>query len=167
MQRVEKIIEVNAPLRAVYNQWTQFEEFPRFMPGVKAVRQIDETHVHWTARFWGGIDEEWDAEITEQEPDKRISWKSVSGAPNAGTVRFERLDDSHTRVHLVMAYDPDGFVENVGDMLGLVNAQVQQCVSGFKEFIESRGAETGAWRGEVHHSERQPERLPGTTKRSN
>ena len=108
------------------------------MPGVKAVTQIDDTHVHWNARFWGGIDQEWDAEITEQEPDKRISWKSISGAENAGTVRFEPLDAEHTRVRLVMAYDPEGFVENAGDMLGVMEAQVQQAVMGFKRFIEDR-----------------------------
>ena len=152
MQRVEKSIDVDAPLRAVYNQWTQFEDFPRFMPGVTSVTQTDDTHLHWTARFWGGVDEQWDSEITEQEPDKRISWKSISGTANAGTVRFEPIDEDHTRVHLVMAYDPEGFIENAGDMLGLVNAQVQQAVNGFKEFIESRGVETGAWRGEVHDS---------------
>jgi len=161
MQRVEKVIDVNAPVRAVYNQWTQFEEFPRFMPGVKAVRQIDDTHVRWIARFWGGIDEEWDAEITEQEPDKRISWKSTSGATNAGTIRFEPIDPEHTRVRLIMAYDPEGFVEHAGDMLGVMETRVQQAVSGFKEFIETRGAETGAWRGEVHDSIQQP-KMPGT-----
>jgi uncharacterized membrane protein len=152
MQRIEKTVDVNAPLRAVYNQWTQFEDFPRFMPNVRAVRQIDDTHLHWTARFWGGVEEEWDAEITEQEPDERISWKSLSGTPNAGTIRFEPLDDSHTRVRLVMAYDPEGFVENAGDAIGLVEGAVQQAVRGFKEFIEERREETGAWRGEVHDS---------------
>jgi len=158
MQRIEKTVDVNAPLRAVYNQWTQFEDFPRFMPGVTAVRQTDDTHVRWSARFWSGIDEEWDAEITEQEPDKRISWKSVSGTPNSGTVRFEPLDDSHTRVRLVMAYQPQGFVENAGDMIGLVEGKVQQAMRGFKDFIEERRTETGAWRGEVHDSTPQPRR---------
>ena len=90
MERVEKTIEVDCPVRTVYNQWTQFEEFPRFMDGVEEVRQLDDTHVHWRAQLWGKS-KEWDAEITEQEPDKRISWRSVSGAPNAGTVRFEPL----------------------------------------------------------------------------
>ena len=165
MQRVEKIIDVNAPLRKVYNQWTQFEDFPQFMPAVKAVKQIDDTHLHWNARFWGGIDQEWDAEITEQEPDVRISWKSISGATNAGTVRFEPLDADHTRVRLIMAYDPEGFVENAGDMLGMFEAQVQQAVTGFKQFIEERRQETGAWRGEVHDSTPEPERLPGTVPR--
>jgi uncharacterized membrane protein len=155
MQSVEKEVEVNAPIRAVYNQWTQFEDFPRFMPPVKAVTQIDDTHVHFNARFWGGIDQEWDAEITEQEPDKRISWRSTTGTRNAGTVRFYRLEDNRTRVRLTMAYDPEGVVENLGDKLGILSSQVQQAVEGFKHFIEGRGDATGAWRGQVHGSHAQ------------
>lgn len=151
MEHVEKIVEVNCPIRTVYNQWTQFEDFPHFMDGVKEVRQLDDTHVHWRADIWGK-DKEWDAEITEQEPDKRISWKSVSGAPNAGTVRFEPIDADHTRVRLVMAYEPEGAMENVGDAMGLFSARVENSVRDFKKFIESRGQETGAWRGEVDKS---------------
>ena len=151
MEQVEKIVEVNCPISTVYNQWTQFEDFPQFMDGVKEVRQLDDTHVHWRAEIWGK-DKEWDAEITEQEPDKRISWKSVSGAPNAGTVRFEPLGADRTRVRLVMAYEPEGAVENVGDAMGLFSARVENSVRDFKKFIESRGQETGAWRGEVDKS---------------
>ncbi|MFO1502678.1 MAG: SRPBCC family protein [Steroidobacteraceae bacterium] len=156
MQSVEKEIEVNAPLQAVYNQWTQFEEFPLFMPPVKAVTQIDDTHLHWSARLWGGIDQEWDAEITEQEPDKRISWRSTTGTRNAGTVRFHPVDANRTRVRLTMAYDPEGVVENLGDKLGILSTHVKQAVEGFKEFIEQRGESTGAWRGQVHDSQTQP-----------
>ncbi len=148
MQQVEKVVEVNRPVRTVYNQWTQFEEFPRFMAGVKEVRQLDETHVRWRAQIWGK-EEEWDAEITEQEPDKRISWKSVSGAPNAGTVRFEPIAPDRTRVRLVMAYEPQDVAEKAGDALGVFSARVQNSVEDFKEYIESRGQESGAWRGEV------------------
>jgi uncharacterized membrane protein len=151
MEHVEKFVEVNCPIRTVYNQWTQFEEFPRFMAGVKEVRQIDDTHVHWRAEIWGK-EKEWDAEITEQEPDKRISWKSVSGAGNAGTVRFEPLGADRTRVRLVMAYEPEGAVENIGDAVGIFSARVQNTVEDFKKFIENRGQETGAWRGEVDNS---------------
>jgi uncharacterized membrane protein len=153
MEHVEKTVEVNRPVSTVYNQWTQFEDFPYFMEGVKEVRQLDDTHLHWRAMIWGK-EKEWDAEITEQEPDARISWKSVSGAPNAGTVRFEPLGAESTRVRLVMAYDPDGAVENVGDALGLFSARVQQSVDDFKKFIETRTDETGAWRGAVSDSER-------------
>jgi uncharacterized membrane protein len=151
MEQVEKTIEVNCPISTVYNQWTQFEDFPRFMAGVKEVRQLDDTHVHWRAEIWGK-EKQWDAEITEQEPDKRISWKSISGAPNAGTVRFEPLADNRTRVRLVMAYEPEGAVENMGDAMGIVSARVESTVQDFKKFIESRGQETGAWRGEVDKS---------------
>jgi uncharacterized membrane protein len=151
MEQVEKSVEVNCPISTVYNQWTQFEDFPRFMAGVKEVRQIDDTHVHWHAEIWGK-DKEWDAEITEQEPDKRISWKSISGAPNAGTVRFEPLSADRTRVRLVMAYEPEGAVENMGDAIGVVSSRVENTVQDFKKFIESRGRETGAWRGEVDDS---------------
>jgi uncharacterized membrane protein len=118
---------------------------------VKEVRQLDDTHVHWHAEIWGK-DKEWDAEITEQEPDKRISWKSISGAPNAGTVRFEPLSADRTRVRLVMAYEPEGAVENAGDALGIFSQRVESTVKDFKEYIESRGSETGGWRGEVHKS---------------
>jgi uncharacterized membrane protein len=123
------------------------------MAGVKEVRQLDDTHVHWHAEIWGK-DKEWDAEITEQEPDKRISWKSVSGAPNAGTVRFEPLGEERTRVRLVMAYDPEDVVEKAGDALGIFSSRVEHTVEEFKRFIESRGQETGAWRGEVDDSRR-------------
>lgn len=148
MERIEKTIEVDRPVRTVYNQWTQFEDFPKFMAGVKEVRQLDETHLHWSAEVWGK-DKEWDAEITEQEPDKRISWQSVGGTRNAGTVRFEPLGADRTLVRLVMSYEPEGMMEDVGSALGAMRGQVEKSVRDFKEFIEERGTETGAWRGEV------------------
>ena len=156
MDRVESIIDVECPVRTVYNQWTQFEEFPRFMAGVTEVRQLDDTHVHWTADIWGK-QKEWDAEITEQEPDKRISWRSVSGAANAGTVRFEPLGPSRTRVRLVMAYEPETPMEHIGDALGALTARVHRTVEEFKKFIEGRGQETGGWRGHVVDGEPQPQ----------
>jgi ribosome-associated toxin RatA of RatAB toxin-antitoxin module len=154
MERIEKSIDVGCPVRTVYNQWTQFEDFPKFMDGVKDVRQVDDTHVHWHAEVWGK-DKEWDAEITEQVPDERISWRSVSGALNAGTVRFEPLGPDRTRVRLVMAYEPEGAIENIGDALGVMSGRVEHTVKDFKKFIEQRGQETGAWRGEVHDSKKQ------------
>jgi uncharacterized membrane protein len=154
MERIEKSVEVKAPVNAVYNQWTQFEEFPRFMAGVKEVKQLDDTHVHWHAEIWGK-DKEWDAEITEQVPDQRISWRSISGdAPNAGSVRFEPVGPDRTRVNLTMEYEPQGVIENVGDKLGVMSARVQNTVEDFKTFIENRGRETGGWRGEVHGGQR-------------
>jgi uncharacterized membrane protein len=154
MERIEKSVEVKAPVKAVYNQWTQFEEFPRFMAGVKEVKQLDDTHVHWHAEIWGK-DKEWDAQITEQVPDQRISWRSISGdAPNAGSVRFEPVGPDRTRVNLTMEYEPQGVIENVGDKLGVMSARVQNTVEDFKKFIENRGRETGGWRGEVHGGQR-------------
>ena len=154
MEQIEKSIEVRCPVSTVYNQWTQFEEFPRFMAGVKEVKQIDDTHLHWHAEIWGK-DKEWDAEIIEQVPDQRIAWRSTSGdAPNAGTVRFEPVAPDRTRVRLTMEYEPQGLVENLGDKLGVLSARVQNTVEDFKKFIESRSSETGAWRGEVRGGQR-------------
>ena len=148
MASVEKHIDVNVPVRTAYNQWTQFEDFPHFMEGVKEVRQLNDTHLHWRATI-GGKEEEWDAAITEQTPDERIAWRNTSGAENAGVVTFHRLGDSQTRVMLQLEYDPDGFVEHVGDALGIVSRRVEGDMKRFKEFIESGGHATGAWRGEV------------------
>ena len=149
MSVIEKSIEINVPVRAAYNQWTQFEEFPKFMEGVKQVKQIDDTHLHWKADI-GGKEKEWNAEITEQIPDKRIAWRSHDGAMNAGVVTFHRLSDSKSKVMLQMEYDPHGFVENVGDAVGVVSQRVLGDLERFKRYIESRGGqETGAWRGSV------------------
>ncbi len=148
MARVEKSIEISAPVNTVYNQWTQFEEFPNFMEGVREVRQLDDTHLQWHAQI-AGRDVEWRTEITEQIPDKRIAWRSTSGATNAGTVDFHRIDDHRTLVSLIMDYEPEGAVENVGDALGVFSRRIEGDLQRFKEFIESRGRETGAWRGEV------------------
>ena len=148
MSIIEKSIEVNVPLRTAYNQWTQFEEFPRFMDGVKEVTQLDDTHLHWKAEI-AGQDKEWDAEITEQTPDQRIAWTSRGGAINGGVVTFHRLSDVTSKVMLQLKYDLQGFVENVGDALGVVSSRVQGDLERFREFIEKRGRETGAWRGQV------------------
>jgi carbon monoxide dehydrogenase subunit G len=148
MARVEKSVEVNCPVRTVYNQWTQFEDFPRFMEGVEEVRQLDETHLHWRAKI-GGKEKEWDAEIVEQVPDRRIAWRSTGGAPNAGTVEFEPEGSDRTRVKLAMDYEPEGAVEKVGDAVGVPSRRIEEDLERFKQFIESRGSETGQWRGEV------------------
>ena len=148
MSTIEQSIDVNVPVRTAYNQWTQFEEFPQFMEGVEAVRQLDNQRLHWRANVGGKV-EEWDAVITEQHPDERIAWKNTTGASNAGVVTFHRLSDTTTRVMLQLEYDPQGVVENVGDMLGVVSRRVANDLERFKEFIEARGQETGAWRGEV------------------
>ena len=148
MSTIEKSIEVNVPVRTAYNQWTQFEEFPRFMEGVKEVNQLDDTHLHWKAAI-AGQEKEWDAEITEQTPDQRIAWTSRGGAINGGVVTFHRLSDARSKVMLQLEYAPQGVAENVGDALGVVSLRVQGDLERFKVFIEKRGRETGAWRGQV------------------
>ena len=152
MATIEQSIEVDAPLRAVYNQWTQFEDFPRFMEGVKEVHQLDDSRLHWRAVI-AGKEKEWDAEIVEQRPDERIAWTSRGGAWNSGAVTFHRLDDWRTKVMLQVDYDPQGVVENVADALGVVSVRVKGDLERFKEFIERRGRETGAWRGEIQHGQ--------------
>jgi uncharacterized membrane protein len=152
MAKIEKSIDVKVPVRTAYDQWTQFEEFPRFMEGVEEVRQLDDKRLHWRAKV-GGKEEEWDAEITEQLPDERVAWRSTSGAENAGVVTFHHIDANTTRVMLQLEYDPEGVVENVGDALGVVSRRVEGDLKRFKEFIEGRGTETGAWRGEIRRPE--------------
>ena len=141
-------IEVDAPLQAVYNQWTQFEEFPRFMGGVVEVCQLDEKRAHWRTNI-GGKEKEFDTEITEQIPDKRIAWRSVLGAAHAGVVTFHPLSDRQTRIMLQMEYEPDGMVEDAADALGIVTRRIEKDLERFKEFIESHRSETGAWRGKI------------------
>lgn len=153
METVTKSVDVNLPVRQVYNQWTQFEEFPRFMEDVTEVRQITDTELEWHAEI-AGKDETWTANITEQTPDQRIAWTSTSGPHNAGVVTFHKLDDSTTRVTLQMEYEPQDAAEKAGDVLGMLDRRVDQDLAGFKQFIESRGQETGAWRGEVRQEHR-------------
>ena len=148
MSVIEKSIELNVPVRTAYNQWTQFEEFPKFMEGVRQVQQIDDKHLHWKATI-AGKEEEWDAEITEQVPDQRIVWKSQQGALNAGRVMFQSMSNDTSRIMLHVDYDPQGIVENMGDAAGMVTQRVEGDLKRFKDFIESRGQETGAWRGTV------------------
>jgi uncharacterized membrane protein len=141
-------IDVNVSVSTAYNQWTQFESFPQFMEGVESVVQKDDTTLRWKAKV-AGRETEWDARITEQIPDVRIAWRSISGQPNGGAVDFHRIDDRTTRVVLVMETEPQGVVESVGDALGLLGRRIEKDLERFKEFIEKRGSETGAWRGEV------------------
>jgi uncharacterized membrane protein len=148
MASVVESIDVKVPVSTAYNQWTQFEDFPHFMEGVRSVTQIDDTHLRWVAEV-GGQDKEWVAEISEQKPDERVAWNATAGAENAGVVTFHRIDDETSRVTLQMDVDPAGFVENVGTALGFLDRRVKGDLERFKEFIESRGSETGAWRGEV------------------
>ncbi|GAC1332223.1 MAG: SRPBCC family protein [Candidatus Dormibacteria bacterium] len=151
MAEVEKSIEVDAPISTVYNQWTQFETFPEFMEGIESVKQLEDSKLHWTAKI-AGKEKQWDAVITQQEPDRRVAWRAVEGADNAGDVQFESAAEGRTRIKLHLVYDPEGVVENVGDALGVVSRRVEGDLERFKKFIESRGGETGAFRGEIHQA---------------
>lgn len=140
MAKVEKFIDVNVPVQSCYNQWTQFEEFPRFMEGVREVRQLDDRRLYWRAEI-AGKEKEWNAEISDQVPDQRVAWHSTSGAQNAGRVTFQNLGGNKTRVTLQIDYVPEGLVENVGGALGVVSQRVERDLERFKEFIEARGAD--------------------------
>jgi uncharacterized membrane protein len=148
MKTLEHTIEVEAPVSATYNQWTQFEEFPRFMEGVESVTQVDDAHVHWVAEV-AGKRTEWDAEITHQVPDREIAWIGLGDPDNRGRVVFDG-EDGRTKVTMMLDYEPRGAVEQIGDKLGLVRRRVEGDMKRFKEFIEARGRETGGWRGEIH-----------------
>ncbi len=148
MPTVEKSVEINAPVSSVYNQWTQFEDFPHFMEGVTEVHQVDDTRLVWHANI-AGQDESWEAEITEQIPEKRVAWRNRTGAINSGVVTFHHIDDQTSRVMLQMDYEPSGFTESIGDALGFMTRRVEGDLERFKEFIENRPQETGAWRGQV------------------
>jgi uncharacterized membrane protein len=152
MATYEEGIKVGVPARTAYNQWTQFEDFPLFMEGVMEVRQITDTLTHWVVEV-GGVRREFDAEITQQEPDLRIAWHSVDGPKHAGVVTFHPLgDDDQSKVMLQMELDPEGFVEKAGDALGFVKRRVAGDLERFKQFMEAREVPTGAWRGEVPRS---------------
>ena len=148
MAKAEHSVDVHAPVREVYNQWTQFELFPQFMEGVEQVTQLDAKHLHWKARI-GGKAQEWDAEITEQLPDQRIAWHSVSGDMNAGVVTFHRISEDTTRIMLQLEYEPQGVVENAGAALGIVDHRVKGDLDRFKDLIERQGQATSGWRGTI------------------
>jgi uncharacterized membrane protein len=154
MERMEHSEIIDRPLSTVYNQWTQAEEFPRFMEGVKSVRQLDNTHQEWHAEI-AGKDVHWQAEIIDQVPDQRIVWRSTSGVKNGGMVQFKEVEPGRTEVTLVMEYEPEGAVQKIGDAVGVPDARVKGDLKRFKEYIESQPAETGAWRGEVHRGQEQ------------
>jgi uncharacterized membrane protein len=150
---VEKSIEIEVPVRTAYNQWTQFEEFPRFMEGVESVTQLDDTHLRWVAEI-GGKREEWTAEITEQHPDERVAWRAIEGKGNSGVVTFHHLGEGRCRVTVQMEWETEGLREQLGSALGADERRVGGDLERFKEMIEARGVETGAWRGEVEHGSR-------------
>lgn len=152
MSTIEESIEVEVPVRTAYNQWTQFEEFPRFMEGVEEIRQLSDTRMHWKTKI-AGVEREFDAEVTEQHPDHRIAWRSVDGPSHSGVVTFHRLSDDKSRIMLQLDSEPEGAVEKVGDAVGILKRRVRADLQRFKEMIESRSSETGAWRGNVESPE--------------
>jgi uncharacterized membrane protein len=148
---IEQSIEVEVPVRTAYNQWTQFEEFPQFMEGVEQVQQLTDDRLHWVAEF-AGKRHEWDAKITEQKPDERVAWTSTEGKENGGAVTFHRLEDNRTKIMVQMDYETEGVIEGIGSALGFDDRRVKGDLERFKELIERRGHETGAWRGEIDQS---------------
>jgi uncharacterized protein (TIGR02271 family) len=155
-------IEVNAPLKAVYNQWTQFEEFPYFMEGVEEVRQEGEKRLFWKAKIAGRV-KEWEAEITNQVPDQRIAWESIDGSPNSGTITFDELGENLTRVNATIGYEPEGLLEKTGDALGIPSGRIEGDLKRFRDYIEERGRETGSWRGQVGKGESTGTNISPTT----
>jgi uncharacterized membrane protein len=153
MAEVHESIEVNVPVSTSYNQWTQFETFPRFMEGVESVTQLDDTRLHWVAEF-GGKQHEWDAKIVEQVPDQRVAWRSVDGKGVDGVVTFTPLGPDGTRIEVEMSWETEGMLESLGSALGADDRRVKGDLERFKELIESQGVETGAWRGEVRAGQR-------------
>jgi uncharacterized membrane protein len=151
MKTIEESIEIEVPVSTAYNQWTQFESFPHFMEGVERVEQKGDTRLHWVAEV-AGETREWDAEITEQHPDHRIAWRALDREGPHGAVTFHELDDSRTKVLVQMGYEPEGMKESVGSAFGLDSHRVKGDLESFKEFIESRGRETGSWRGNVENA---------------
>jgi len=149
MSQVQAAIDVEVPVRVAYNQWTQFESFPQFMEGVESVTQLDDTHNHWVIKV-GGVTREFDTKITEQEPDERIAWHTVAGdVEQEGAVTFHPIDDAKTRVTIRIDWKPEGWTEAAGAAVGLDELRVKRDADKFKDFIESRGAATGEWRGQV------------------
>ena len=148
MESIRKTIEVDAPLTKVYNQWTQFEEFPRFMEGVERVEQLDDKHLHWVAQV-GGKRKEWDSEIVDQVPDQRISWRSTAGTRNSGVVSFQPKN-GRTMVTVEIYYEAEGALEKAGQALGLLSRRIEADLERFRQFIQERRTETGAWRGAIH-----------------
>ena len=151
METITKCIDVECPVSTAYNQWTQFEEFPRFMEGVEEVHQIDDTHLHWKVRI-AGVTREWDAEIYEQVPDQIVAWRSLGEVKHDGVVQFEPVENG-TRVTVKMTYEPGGLIEKLGDSFGMVERRVQHDLECFKEFLEEQHHETGGWRGSVEHGQ--------------
>lgn len=158
MERIERDVEVNAPRSVVYNQWTRFEDFPRFMEGVERVEQLDDQHVRWVAKI-AGAQREWDSEITRQEPDDVIAWVGFGEADHMGVIEFDDLSDDRTRVTVRVDWEPQGAAERVADTLGIVERRIAGDLDRFAHFIEERGVASG-WRGTIPEDATQAATVP-------
>jgi uncharacterized membrane protein len=154
METIKESVDLDVPVHTAYNQWTQFEDFPRFMEGVKSVEQLDDTHLRWSAEV-SGQSRDWQAEIVEQVPDQRIAWRATDGNGPNGLVTFEALGEDKTLVTVEMSYEPEGLTQQLGAKVGVDSRQVNEDLKRFKALIETTGSETGAWRGEVHSGEQR------------
>jgi carbon monoxide dehydrogenase subunit G len=143
---VERSIEVEVPVRMAYDQWSRFEEFPRFMSGVEEVRRVGDGMTHWVAHI-SGVRREWDAAIVEQVPDEKVAWAATTGATNAGAVFFDAVATDCTRVRLTLDFEPEGVIERIGDVMDVVQRQAVADLDRFKEFIEGQSSVAGGWRG--------------------
>ena len=161
MNTIEQSIDVEAPITAVYDRWTQFETFPEFMEGIEAIRQLDDRRLHWTAEI-GGTRHEWDAEITEQHPEERVAWRNVDGKDNAGVVTFHKLGDDRSRIMVQLDFVPEGIKEKLGDKLGAPDRRVKGDLERFKDYVEGTGGDGQGWRGEIHGDEVQSDPREGT-----
>ncbi|MEV6973157.1 SRPBCC family protein [Kitasatospora sp. NPDC093806] len=149
MSMVKESVDVDVALRTAYDQWTQFEDFPRFMEGVESVTQLGDRRNHWRTSI-GGVTREFDTEIVDQLPDERIAWRTTDGeVDQKGVVTFQRLDDRRTRINMAIDFRPEGMAEKAGDLMGIVGRRVKGDLRRFKDFIEQRGREEGGWRGRI------------------
>jgi uncharacterized membrane protein len=154
VETIKESIDVAVPVATAYNQWTQFEEFPKFMEGVESVQQTDDTHLRWVAEV-GGERREWQAQIVEQVPDEKVAWQATGGDGPNGIVTFEPLGEARTMITVEMSYEPEGLKETLGAKIGLDSRQVKEDLQRFEQLVEALGQETGAWRGEVHSGQRR------------
>jgi uncharacterized membrane protein len=149
MSQAIETVDVNVPVSVAYNQWTQFEEFPKFLSYVESITQVTDTLTEWKVRV-GGVEREFEAVISEQHPDERVAWNSTGGeVDHAGVVTFHKLSDTETRVTVQLDWEASGLLEHLGSALGVDNHAIKKELGQFKEYIEAKGSADGSWRGDV------------------
>src|SRR4051812_14672956 len=149
---IQQSVDVAAPLEVVYDQFTQFEDFPKFMHRVERVEQRDDDCVVFHGKIWG-IRRMWQAEIVEQRPDERIVWRTVGGVTHVGVVTFHELSERLTRVELNLDIDPEGVMEKIARGARFAKRAARADLKRFKAFVEMHDEETGAWRGAIEDGE--------------